>query len=800
MVRPPKARSAQPKIRSGGLPFAVAASILALAFNAALYFRVSGNLTADAWESKRRELVRIVDIAVAALEGPAEAYRSGSIPYEEAVARMERIVSNLRYRDEIGENYVFLCSMDGVLLAHPFDKARIGKNLMELRDADGVYLMRELVAAAASGGGFAGYRYEYPLSIEVGRKLSYAKPIPGMDLFVATGLYIDKTFARLGTTLASIAFGIVVVMAFYTLAGILGFSAASRSLARISVAETRFRAVFNGIDHLVALLDVEGRILDVNEAALKFRGITAESVAGRIFWETPWWEQGSSSAEDAREAVAAAAGGDMARFEALNLDAQGHSRNVSLSASPVLDGEGNRRFLIVEGHDITSLRKQEARIRSLAYFDQTTGLPNRARLIEEFALRVALDPERRRALAVVDIGNIRYIDNTFGQSAGDLLLKTVAGRLEASVPRGSLVARLVGGAFAVVFEDEGDSRSPAAARESFSRLAAAVLEITRMPFDLGAQRVHATAQLGLARYPEDAVAVEDILRKAEAALHRAKATAAADAQVFDESMSREIRERLELEEALREPSFFKNAALHFQPQYATLDRRLIGYEALLRWTDPRLGAVPPSRFIPLAEETGIIVGIGYWALREARRFAESLAALGRSGLSVAVNVSPVQLLDPSFSERVAEILAEGGLPRAGIVFEITESSLIASFEEATEKLAALRAAGCGVHLDDFGTGFSSLSYLRRLPLDALKLDKTFIDGVEEDLRARAIVGAMVEIAHGLGIEVVAEGVEREEQLSILRYYGCDAVQGWLTGKAMPAQAAAELAAAEGRKT
>ncbi len=772
----------------------MAASILALGFNAALYFRVSGNLTSDAWEAKRRELVRIVDIAVAALDEPAAAYRSGLVSRDEAVARMERVVSTLRYRDEIGENYVFLCSMDGVLLAHPFDRARIGKNLMELRDADGVYLMRELVAAAASGGGFASYRYEYPLSIEVGRKLSYAKPIPGMNLFAATGLYIDKTFARLGSTLASIAVGIVLVMAFYTLAGILGFGAAARSLSRISVAETRFRAVFNGIDHLVALLDVEGRILDVNEAALKFRGIAADSVVGRTFWETPWWERGSPSAEDAREAVAAAAAGNTVRFEALNLDAEGHSRNVSLSASPVLDGEGNRRFLIVEGHDITSLRKQEARIRSLAYFDQTTGLPNRARLIEELALRVALDPDRRRALAVVDIGNIRYIDNTFGQSAGDLLLKTVAGRLEATVPRGSLVARLVGGGL----EDEDGPAAPEAARESFSRLAAAVLEVTRTPFDLGAQRVHASAQLGLARYPEDAVAVEDVLRKAEAALHRAKATAAVEAQVFDESMSREIRERVELEEALREPAFFKNAALHFQPQFATLDRRLIGFEALLRWTDPRLGAVSPARFIPLAEETGIIVGIGYWALREARRFAETLASLGRGDLSVAVNVSPVQLLDPSFSERVAEIMAEGGLPRAGIVFEITESSLIASFEEATAKLAALRAAGCGVHLDDFGTGFSSLSYLRRLPLDALKLDKTFIDEVEEDMRARAIVGAMVEIAHGLGIEVVAEGVEREEQLSILRYYGCDAVQGWLTGKAMPAAAAAELAAA-GRK-
>ena len=570
------------------------------------------------------------------------------------------------------------------------------------------------------------------------------------------------------------------------LASLSAFLLQGRRLAAGAAAQARFAAVFDGVDRHVLLVNPQGCILQANASAKASLG--QADPRGKLFWDSGLCPPEAKASF--LEALEAALAGEKRPFEVgLGGAGPGSSR---LSFSIVAPESLGRKppFLVVEGGDVTELRAKEERIRALAYLDQTTGLPNRASLEEDLGLLLHRGPGQSRAVAVIDVGNLRYVNNTFGQNSGDELLRSFASRLGSSLPPGSLVARLGGGTFAAVLEDGPGCKDFVAAAESS-------LAALREPFSLGDQRFHVSARLGLATYPEHGKKVSELVGNAEAAMHRARGLRTDHAALFSDSMIVEIRERLVLEEALRAANFFDNVRLHFQPQYSTLERRLLGYEALIRWHDPVLGFVSPLRFIPLAEETGLIVGIGYWAIGEARRFAERLARAGRPELTVAVNVSPVQLLEASFVEKALALVASPGLRPSSLVFEITESSLMEAFDAAVEKLTALRAAGHGVHLDDFGTGFSSLSYLRSLPLDALKLDKSFVDEIEGDLKARSIVGSMIEVAHELGLEVVAEGVEKVEQMSILRFYGCDAIQGWLLGKALPDEEALAVALADG---
>jgi diguanylate cyclase (GGDEF)-like protein len=417
-----------------------------------------------------------------------------------------------------------------------------------------------------------------------------------------------------------------------------------------------------------------------------------------------------------------------------------------------------------------------------ATHDGLTGLPNRNLVIDRLTHAIARARRRPDTLAVlfIDLDRFKVVNDSLGHSVGDEVLVQVAQRLEEAVRPGDTVARLAGDEFVVVCEDvEGDADVLALAHRIADAVAA--------PIPLYGRDAIITASIGIALAGESTRA-EDLLRDADVAMYRAKERGRARLELFDEDMRTRMLQRLEIEHALRRALQRREFVLYYQPTVSLATGRIVSVEALLRWPDPERGLVMPDEFIPVAEENGLIMPLGRWALEEACR---QLAQWRReypewSDLEVSVNLSARQFADPDLVPVVAGALREAGLDPSGLWLEITESVLMEEAESTVETLRALRALGVHLSIDDFGTGYSSLSYLKRFPVDVLKIDRSFVDGLGTDAEDEAIVTAVVRLAQALELGVVAEGVETAGQLAELRRLGCTAVQGYYFGRPMPA--------------
>jgi diguanylate cyclase (GGDEF)-like protein/PAS domain S-box-containing protein len=422
-----------------------------------------------------------------------------------------------------------------------------------------------------------------------------------------------------------------------------------------------------------------------------------------------------------------------------------------------------------------------------AQHDDLTGLPNR-RLFDD-GLRHALATAARRGeglgLLFVDLDRFKQVNDTLGHALGDEMLRVVAERLRAAVRPADTLARMGGDEFTVILPGLTQPQEAV-------RAAKRVLEALREPIEVEGHELFVSGSVGIATYPQDGGDSATLQRSADIAMYRAKANGRNGFQCFTSAMNAEATERLALETMLRRALANGELELRFQPEL-TRGAGLTGFEALLRWHHPRLGQVPPSKFIPVAEESGLVVPIGEWVLREACRELSSWGAAAR-GLRVAVNFSPSQFVQADFVETVEAALAESGLPASGLELELTESMLMRDYAASAEKLAQLRALGVSVAIDDFGTGYSSLSHLHRLPIDALKVDQSFVRDLGAGAPgAHALVEAIVALGHGLGLDVVAEGIETREQFEWLDRAGCDRFQGYLFGQALTAREARTLA-------
>jgi len=464
----------------------------------------------------------------------------------------------------------------------------------------------------------------------------------------------------------------------------------------------------------------------------------------------------------------------------------GHGmRIVTTTRLPVKAANGKLKYLISVLHDITDIKRSEQRIEHMAHHDTLTDLPNRTAFntcIDAMIETAALQGDSFAVLSI-DLDRFKTVNDVFGHPAGDALLREVARRLEAAC-QGAFLARIGGDEFIVI--------TPAGPQpDSAEALAERLNTAFENDISVGNHSTRVGLTIGIGIYPQDGANTATLVANADAALSRAKSEARGSIRFFDMSMDTKLRDKRALQQDLRKAVENNELELHYQPQ-AVIDGTITGFEALARWHHPQRGLVPPCDFIPLAEECGIIGALGEWVLRTACREAASWPR----PLHIAVNLSPVQFQHGDLPNLVHQILLETGLSPSRLELEITEGVLIGDFARAVSILRRLKNLGVRIAMDDFGTGYSSLSYLQSFPFDGIKIDRAFVADIANNQQSAAIVRAVIALSRGLGVPVVAEGVETEEQRQFLADEKCDGIQGYLIGRPKPI---AEYAGMVGRK-
>jgi diguanylate cyclase (GGDEF)-like protein/PAS domain S-box-containing protein len=457
------------------------------------------------------------------------------------------------------------------------------------------------------------------------------------------------------------------------------------------------------------------------------------------------------------------------RGEATGLRRDGITFPQEISLTAIADGG-----MVCVVRDITERTYAEEQIKHLAYHDALTNLPNR--LLFKDRLTVALSHAQREharlAVLFLDLDRFKVINDSLGHTIGDQLLQAVASRVSACVRDSDTVARLGGDEFTVLLPTIHQS-------EDAAPVAMKIIEAVRYPFHIEGREFFTTTSIGISLFPEDGVDAETLIKNADTAMYQAKEVGRDNYQLFNAVVNAKALQRIVLEHGLRKALANEELEVHYQPIFDLRNNSITGMEALLRWNHPTLGSIPPTTFIPLAEATGVMIPIGTWALREACRQAKTWHVAGHRSLSLAVNLSVTQLQQTDLAHRVRDILAETGLPPRLLELEITESSAMQSPETSIRMLYELKKLGIRISLDDFGTGHSSLSYLKRFPIDTLKIDQSFVQDITSDPDTAAIVTAIIAMAHSLRLKVIAEGVEFTEQMNFLRRHGCDQMQGFL---------------------
>jgi diguanylate cyclase (GGDEF)-like protein/PAS domain S-box-containing protein len=444
----------------------------------------------------------------------------------------------------------------------------------------------------------------------------------------------------------------------------------------------------------------------------------------------------------------------------------------------VLDDAGEPQYLIKTHEDVTDRRQTESRMAHMAYHDGLTDLPNRAAFLQALTqmIEACEGTDEEVAVLSLDLDGLKEVNDVYGHATGDKLLIEVARRLHASA-RGGVVARLSGDEFGLII----DGKQPVAGMLLAEKLA----EVLTKEFQIDGKSVHTGVTAGISVFPHNGSDAASLLANAGAALFRAKAKSRGSISIFEPEMDQQIRDRRVLHQDLSLAIKNGELSLHYQPQALSRDTvascEVIGFEALARWMHPVRGFVPPSDFIPLAEESGLIVEMGQWILRQACREAASWPM----PLQVAVNLSPAQFMHGDLVGLVHSILLETGLAPDRLELEITEGVLIEDFDRGLALLRRLKALGVRVSMDDFGSGYSSLSYLQAFPFDKIKIDRTFVINLGRNPQSASIVRAVIDLGHGLDMSLVAEGVETQEQLDFLAREGCDAIQGYFIGKPLP---------------
>ncbi len=549
--------------------------------------------------------------------------------------------------------------------------------------------------------------------------------------------------------------------------------------------------VFETSLHAIAIFSANGVFMRVNKAFSDITGHSAGEVIGRsVLTLNPSLIRADEST---------AIGGALRVHGFFQGEAHLSTKDrrdltVKHSVSTMRDATGRVKAIVAIFQDVTEQKLFEQRLHQLAHYDVLTNLPNRRTFAERIQHEIDLAVRRNTMLAVVfiDIDHFKTINDSLGHATGDLVLQAVANRLRTCLRIGDTVARIGGDEFVVLLE--GNSK-----RETFERVANKLAESLTESVTIDGREMYVAASMGISVFPQDGTDSETLLRNADTAMYRAKTAGRNCWRFFDESMAAHASRRLELETALRRAAERSELVLYYQPQRSLHSDRIVAVEALLRWQRPERGMISPMEFIPLAEDSGLIVPIGEWVLFTACTQAAAWWREYKVELRVAVNVAAKQIHHKGFVEQVRDTLAITGLPAEFLELEITESSIIENVEESVNKLHQLKQLGVSVAIDDFGTGYSSLSYLKQLPVDRLKIDRSFVKDTPDDIDDCAIVRTIISMSHNLGLSVIAEGVETQRQLDFLRAQHCDEIQGYILSVPLPAAQVTNMLLAEQQK-
>ncbi|HJW23685.1 MAG TPA: EAL domain-containing protein [Rhodocyclaceae bacterium] len=543
------------------------------------------------------------------------------------------------------------------------------------------------------------------------------------------------------------------------------------------------------------ITDAEGIILRVNQAFTQVNGYSAAEAVGR----TPSLIKSGHHPADFHAELwrtLEETGGWQGEIWNKRKNGEIHPDWVTITA--VKDEQGRVTHHVGAQTDLSQRKRAEAKILRLAFYDPLTRLPNRRLLLDRLqkAVTGSLRSHAAGALLFIDVDNFKTLNDTQGHDIGDLLLQQVAQRLTACLRENDTAARLGGDEFVVMLEGLSQGGKEPAAQAEF--VARKILDAFALPFNLRHHEYVGSVSIGITLFSSQEGGVDELMKQADLAMYEAKAAGRNTLRFFDPQMQAAVTHRAALVSGLREGLRKGHFRLFCQPQ---VDRggRVVGAEALLRWESPERGVVPPTEFIPAAEESGLIIPLGYWVLEAACEQLAAWAARPETAeLTLAVNVSAAQFNRADFVDRVLELLAGTGADPRRLKLELTESLLVQNVEEVIVKMSALKERGVGFSLDDFGTGYSSLSYLRRLPLDQLKIDQSFVRDLLVDINSTAIAQTIIVLSQTMGLSVIAEGVESETQRELLASLGCHAYQGYLFGHPLPIEDLPQLLAEQAK--
>jgi len=545
----------------------------------------------------------------------------------------------------------------------------------------------------------------------------------------------------------------------------------------LRASEERFSVAFRAAPHAASIARAsDGRFIEVNDKYEKYFGWTRADLIGKTSTELCLWPD-VATREQWVEALQCEK--TLLDFETVWRHKHGGVRQISLSAEYIeIEGEPHILAFI---QDITERKESEARIEYLAHHDALTGLPNGVLFRDRFALAAAWAEraDAKVALLFLDLDHFKSINDTLGHPAGDALLKLVAQRLRECVRETDTISRLGGDEFLIAITNIVDP-------QSVNQTSTKILEALARPFELDGRELTNTLSIGIAVWPDDGCDFDTLLKKADTALYQAKGAGRNTCRYYAEQMNVDALEHLQMRAALHRALENDEFLLHYQPQIDLASKRVVGVEALLRWNRGKQELVPPARFIPAAEESGLIVPIGDWVLREACEQARRWQSQGLPEMTMAVNLSAVQFRRGDLERSVAHALSFSWLDPALLELELTESLLLDDAEEVLATVRRLKSLGVQLSIDDFGTGYSSLAYLKRFAVDKLKIDQSFVRDIATDPDDAAIVRAIVSMAHTLKLKVIAEGVESEEIGRYLGVYHCDEAQGYYYARPMPA--------------